>query len=150
MTVKIHIIAIGRMKSGPMLDIFNDYIKRNDWQIILHEMSTKFHSQSEEAAALIKKIPTQCKVIALDERGDTKTNSVQLSRKIQDWIDHGHHEIAFIIGGADGLDQTIRERSDYLLSFGRLTWPHMLVRVMLSEQIYRINSIIKNHPYHRE
>lgn len=150
MAVTFHIIAIGKMKSGAMSDLYHEYTKRTDWPVILHELTAKNPSSLEEAKVILAKIPDSAKVIALDERGKTPS-SIELSQKITQWVDHdGIQNIVFIIGGADGLDKSIRQRADYILSFGKLTWPHMLARTMLAEQIYRIRSIMKNHPYHRE
>jgi 23S rRNA (pseudouridine1915-N3)-methyltransferase len=149
MAITFHIIAIGKMKSGALSDLYSAYTKRLDWNVILHEVTSKTSSKSDEAKSLLAKIPEKARVIALDERGETPT-SIKLSRKIEQWVDAGTQDIAFIIGGADGLDQSIHQRADYLLSFGRLTWPHMMARAMLAEQLYRIRSIMKNHPYHRE
>lgn len=149
MAITFHIIAIGKMKSGALSDIYHDYTKRLDWPVKLHELTTKNPSSAEEAKALIAKIPDRSKVIALDERGQTIA-STALSQKVERWVENGTQDIVFIIGGADGLDESVRQRADTLLSFGKMTWPHMLARVMLAEQLYRIRSIMKNHPYHRE
>lgn len=149
MAITFHIIAIGKMKGGALSDLYKDYTKRLDWPVKLHEITTKNSTSAEEAKLLLDKIPEKAKIIALDERGAT-LSSVKLSKKVERWVESGNQDIAFIIGGADGLDQTIREKADFLLCFGQLTWPHMLVRVMLAEQLYRIRSIMKNHPYHRE
>ncbi len=149
MAPQFHIIAVGKMKPGPLLDLYNEYIKRIDWPVHLSEITIKSSLKHDEARELFSKIPDHAKVIALDEKGES-ISSINLSKQIGQWSDHGAQNIAFVIGGADGLDQLIFDRADLRLSFGRLTWPHMLVRVMLSEQIYRLRSILKNHPYHRE
>lgn len=149
MAITFHIIAIGKMKSGAMLDLYKDYTKRTDWPVVMHEVTTKSPLKSDEAKALIEKLPKDAKIIALDERGQTPS-SMTFSNTVQQWVDGGAQNIAFVIGGADGLDDSLLKWADYRLSFGRMTWPHMLVRVMLAEQIYRIRSIMKNHPYHRE
>ena len=88
-------------------------------------------------------------IVALDERGKD-LSSRQLADRIAGWRDDGIRDIVFLIGGADGLDGRVRERADLLLSFGRVTWPHMLMRGMLAEQIYRAQCILAGHPYHRD
>ena len=86
--------------------------------------------------------------MALDERGQM-LSSPELAQRIADWRDAGRQDLAFVIGGADGLVPALRDRADLALSFGRLVWPHMLVRVMLAEQIYRAATILSGSPYHR-
>jgi 23S rRNA (pseudouridine1915-N3)-methyltransferase len=87
--------------------------------------------------------------IVLDERGKPLT-SIEFAKKLEAWRDTGRREAMFLIGAADGHDEAIRDRADLLLSFGPATWPHLLVRVMLAEQLFRATSILANHPYHRE
>jgi 23S rRNA (pseudouridine1915-N3)-methyltransferase len=87
-------------------------------------------------------------LVALDERGQM-LSSPELAQRIADWRDAGRQDLAFVIGGADGLAPALRDRADLALSFGRLVWPHMLVRVMLAEQIYRAATILSGSPYHR-
>lgn len=151
--MRINIAAIGKFKNSSEKDIFHSYIKRIPWQVVLKESETKKHSTTDqmkeaEAALLLASIPKASKIIALDERGKDISSS-ELAGLIESWQNEGTGSVAFIIGGADGLSQTIRNKADFILSFGKLTWPHMLVRAMLAEQIYRIYSIISGHPYHR-
>ena len=94
-------------------------------------------------------IPHGAKVIVLDERGENM-KSLELAAKIENWQINGVSEICFLIGGADGHLQSTRDKADLLLSFGKLTLPHMLMRAVLTEQIYRVQTIISHHPYHRE
>ena len=94
-------------------------------------------------------IPAGAKVIVLDERGEN-LKSLELAARIEKWMLDGCSEICFLIGGADGHLQSTREKADMILSFGKLTLPHMLMRAVLSEQIYRVQTIIGHHPYHRE
>jgi 23S rRNA (pseudouridine1915-N3)-methyltransferase len=101
-----------------------------------------------EAELLSRAIPTGAAVVALDERGQMLT-SPDLAGRIAGWRDAGRADLAFVIGGADGLAPALRDRADLVLSFGRLVWPHMLVRVMLAEQIYRSATILSGSPYHR-
>ena len=97
----------------------------------------------------LSSIPYGAKVVVLDERGEN-LKSTELAKKISDWQINGVSDICFLIGGADGHIETTRKRADLLLSFGKLTLPHMLMRAVLSEQIYRLQTIISGHPYHRE
>ena len=98
---------------------------------------------------MARAIPAGALVVALDERGES-LSSRELAGRIGSWRDGGQSDIAFAIGGADGLDPSIRERAGLVLSFGRLTWPHQLARAMLAEQIYRAQQILAGHPYHRD
>lgn len=152
--MKIHIIAVGRAKRGPESSLYDHYISRMRWPVQLHEVEEKkrlsgAELKSREAELLLGVVPKGAVVIALDERGKA-VSSLELSTKIKSWEDQSRPEIAFVIGGADGLDEVVRNRADLTLNFGKLTWPHMLVRAMLAEQIYRVQQIHAGHPYHRE
>ena len=105
-------------------------------------------SMAAEAALLQKALPSGAVVVALDERGKVKT-SPEFANDLTRWRDDGRQDIAFIIGGADGIDPALRARVDAKLSFGKMVWPHMMVRVMLAEQLYRAASILAGSPYHR-
>ena len=94
-------------------------------------------------------LPANSVTVLLDERGKALASS-ELARILEDWRDSGKKEARFLIGGADGHSQAERERADLMLSFGPATWPHLLVRAMLAEQLFRATSILANHPYHRE
>lgn len=142
------VLAIGKCKkNSPEATIIAEYVKRSGWTIQIKE--TDNASQAEEAEFLQKSIPHGAKVIVLDERGEN-LKSLELAAKVEKWMADGCSEICFLIGGADGHLQSTRNRADLLLSFGKLTLPHMLMRAVLSEQIYRIQTIINHHPYHRE
>lgn len=146
--MKATIIAIGKCKKGsPEADIIAEYIKRSGWDLCVKEKDNS--TQKDEAEFLISSIPSGAKVIVLDERGENM-KSVELAAKIESWLNNGCSEICFLIGGADGHLQSTRDRADLLLSFGKLTLPHILMRAVLAEQIYRIQTIINHHPYHRE
>ena len=146
--MKAIIIAIGKCKkNSPEADIINEYIKRSGWQLTIKEKDNS--TQKDEAEFLQSSIPHGAKVIVLDERGEN-LKSTELAAKIADWQLAGTSEICFLIGGADGHLQSTRDRADLILAFGRLTMPHMLMRAVLTEQIYRIQTIIAGHPYHRE
>lgn len=142
------IIAIGKCKkNSPESAIIAEYIKRSGWTVTVKEMDNA--TQTAEAEFLQHSIPDGAKVIVLDERG-VNLKSLELAAKIENWMLAGCSEICFLIGGADGHLQSTRDKADLLLSFGKLTLPHMLMRAVLSEQIYRIQTIINHHPYHRE
>lgn len=101
-----------------------------------------------EAVLLRRALPTGSRVCAMDERGQT-WSSPEFSQKLAQWRDGGAQDVAFIIGGADGIDPALRSDAQDLMSFGPMVWPHMLVRVMLAEQLYRAASIEAGAPYHR-
>ena len=146
--MKTTIIAIGKCKkNSPEAAIINEYVKRSGWQLTIKEKDNS--TQKDEAEFLQSSIPHGAKVIVLDERGEN-LKSTELAAKIADWQLTGTSEICFLIGGADGHLQSTRDRADLILAFGRLTMPHMLMRAVLTEQIYRIQTIIAGHPYHRE
>ena len=146
--MKVTILAIGKCKkASPEAAIIAEYVKRSSWQVIIKEMDNA--SQEQEAKFLQDNIPAQAKVIILDERGEN-LKSLELARKIENWQVCGSSEVCFLIGGADGHLQSTRDKASLLLSFGKLTFPHMLMRAVLLEQIYRMQTIISGHPYHRE
>ena len=146
--MKATIIAIGKCrKNSPEKQLIDEYIKRSGWEVTIKEHDNA--SQEEEAKFLISSIPAGAKAVVLDERGENM-KSLELAAKAEKWMLDGCSEICFLIGGADGHLPSTRERADLLLSFGRLTLPHMLMRAVLAEQIYRIQTIINHHPYHRE
>lgn len=146
--MKALILAIGKCKkNSPEAAIIAEYIKRSSWEIIVKEKDNA--TQNEEATFLQANIPHNAKVIVLDERGENM-KSTELAAKIASWQLNGTSEICFLIGGADGHLQSTRDKADLILSFGKLTLPHMLMRAVLAEQIYRIQTIIAGHPYHRE
>lgn len=145
--MKITILAIGKCKKNSAeAGLIAEYIKRSAWKIEIKEHDNA--SKEQEAAFLQANIPAGAKVIVLDERGENMS-SVDLARKIEKWQTDGNSELCFLIGGADGHLQSTRDKADLLLSFGKLTLPHMLMRAVLAEQIYRMQTIIAGHPYHR-
>ncbi len=146
--MKVTILAIGKCKkNSPEAQIIAEYVKRSGWDIVIKEKDNS--TQDDEAAFLQAQIPSSAKVIVLDERGEN-LKSLELAKKIENWMINGVSELCFLIGGADGHLSSTRARADLLLSFGKLTFPHMLMRAVLAEQIYRVQSIIAHHPYHRE
>jgi 23S rRNA (pseudouridine1915-N3)-methyltransferase len=148
------ILAVGKARRGPEQDLFNLYAERMRPRPELIEVEDKRGGggaeglKGREAALLVERIPADAALVALDERG-SHLDSVALARQVEAWRLAGKGRVAWVIGGADGLDETLRARADLVLSFGRLTWPHMLVRAMLAEQLYRIETILSGHPYHR-
>ncbi|MBQ9271417.1 MAG: 23S rRNA (pseudouridine(1915)-N(3))-methyltransferase RlmH [Alphaproteobacteria bacterium] len=146
--MKATIIAIGKCKkNAPEATIIAEYIKRSCWDIVIKEQDNS--NQENEAKFLQNAIPHGAKVIVLDERG-VNISSIELAAKVENWLNNDCSEICFLIGGADGHLQSTRDKADLILSFGKLTLPHILMRAVLCEQIYRIQTIINHHPYHRE
>jgi len=146
--MKVYIIAIGKCKKNSAESIIiEEYIKRSNWDIIIKEKDNS--NQEDEAKFLLQSIPIGAKVIVLDERGEN-LKSQELAKKIENWQISGCSAICFLIGGADGHLEQTRNRADLVLSFGKLTLPHILMRAVLTEQIYRMQTIINGHPYHRE
>lgn len=155
--MRLHICAVGRMRAGPERELFDDYIRRADrtgralglGPAILSEVEDKKGGGSSAEAALLERaLPRGALRVALDERGALLT-SPRFARQIADWRDMGRGDLAFVIGGADGLAPDLRASMDFSLSFGAMVWPHMLARVMLAEQIYRATTILAGGPYHR-
>ncbi len=139
--MKLLILAIGKAKANsPEQQLYLDYTKRLPWKVDLRECKN-----DEEMLAAAKDYD---KIIALDESGKT-LSSQEFAGQIKNWQGQGNSSFAFIIGGADGLSAPAINAASLVWSFGRVTWPHMLVRCLLAEQLYRSYSIITNHPYHR-
>jgi 23S rRNA (pseudouridine1915-N3)-methyltransferase len=153
--MRIHIIAIGRARSGPEAALFKHYDDRvTQWPIILVEQDLRRRTAPDklaeaEAALLEKSIPDGAFVIAMDERGKQHT-SREFAQFLRGQQDEGRRDMAFLIGGADGLAASLREGADRVLSLGQATWPHLLIRGLLAEQIYRAQQIVVGHPYHRD
>lgn len=146
--MKIRIIAIGKLKNSPQLDLCDEYLKRMNWNVSIKEIDAgKASTSAIEAPLILKQIPENAMVVALDERGET-WSSPDFAKKIGQW-QLQTQELVFLIGGADGFAEEIRKKAKFLMSFGKQTWPHMMVRVMLLEQIYRAQQILAGHPYHR-
>jgi 23S rRNA (pseudouridine1915-N3)-methyltransferase len=144
---RIDIIAAGRMRAGPLASLYNEYKTRMVWPVNLIEVEGR--NAAEEHEKLAAKIDPRAYVFILDEKGRS-LRSQDFAAKLDKLGAEGRNHIQFVIGGADGLSDEMRKKADFLLSFGGQTWPHMLVRVMLMEQIYRARQIIAGHPYHRE
>lgn len=146
--MKIYILAIGKCKKGSPEDmLIKEYQKRLSWDLLIIEKENDL--KEKESAFLLSHIPNGAKVVVLDERGENMA-STTFAQKIENWRLSGVSEICFLIGGADGHTDAVRARADLILSFGKLTLPHMLIRAVLSEQIYRAQTILSGHPYHRQ
>ena len=117
------------------------YLKRISWQTKITELPDRGGAVPEPSANAV--------TVVLDERGEA-LSSMDFAKKLEGWRDTGRRETRFLIGAADGHDEDLRGKADLLLSFGPATWPHLLVRAMLAEQLFRATSILANHPYHRE
>ena len=137
----LHIVARGKIGRSPEADLVDRYLKRVAWPAKLTELPDR--------GGKIPDLSQGSVTIALDERGQALT-SVELAKKLEAWRDGGKREARFLIGAADGHEEAQRRSADLLLSFGPATWPHLLVRAMLAEQLFRATSILANHPYHRE
>jgi 23S rRNA (pseudouridine1915-N3)-methyltransferase len=150
--VKIALIAVGRARRDPAADLFDHYIGRIRATFDVREIAeakgnTAAERMEREAKAVLTAVPKGAYVIALDPRGQALASEAfaALLGRLNDEA----RPIAFLIGGADGFDEAVRATADMVLSFGVLTWPHLMVRVMLAEQIYRAETILAGHPYHR-
>ena len=155
--MRIAICAVGRMRAGPELSILEDYLERFERTgrglgfgpaRIIEVEDKKGGGMGAEAVLLQKALPAGAVLCCLDERGKPEA-SPDFAARLGRWRDGGASDLAFVIGGADGLDAGLRGQADHLLSFGKMVWPHMLVRVMLGEQLYRAASILAGSPYHR-
>lgn len=148
MSFHVTLIVVGRMKKkSSFLRLFDTYVERLTGKFTLIELEG--HNQADELQKIKDKIDDQANLIVLDEKGKTLP-SIELAQKLEHFQTQKNGTLQFVIGGADGLDDDLRQKADLVLSFGRMTWPHMLARVMLVEQIYRAQQILVNHPYHRE
>lgn len=151
--MRIVIAAVGRLRQGPEMALVETYRRRIHWPLSISEVEEKrplpaAERRKREAALLRAAIPDGAATVALDERGTAMT-SAQFATRLGAWQDEGVRDLAFVIGGADGLDPAMRETADLKISFGIMTWPHLMARCMLMEQIYRAQQILAGHPYHK-
>jgi 23S rRNA (pseudouridine1915-N3)-methyltransferase len=152
--MRVTIAAVGRDRSGPTRDLYEEYCRRCPWPIRLLEIAPRTagppeRRRAEEAERLSSAVPRDVVLIACDENGRA-LSSRAFATSIAAWQRQGRSELAFLVGGPDGLDPTLIERADLVLALGRMTWPHRLVRVLLAEQLYRAATILAGHPYHRD
>ncbi len=156
--MKITIACIGkagRAKHDAAQSLIESYRERLPWPVAIREVEDKKQGGSvaerkaREAALLLAAIPKGAVIVAMDERGKS-LSSRQFADQLAQWRDQGEQEVAFLIGGADGLDAALVARARLTLSLSAMTWPHLLARVMLLEQLYRAWSLQTGHPYHRD
>lgn len=155
--MRVHVCAVGRLRAGPERALTDDYYTRLDRTgrplglgpvAEIEVEDRKNLGMSAEAVLLERAIPTGAFIVAMDERGKI-LSSPDFAAQLARWRDAGRQDVAFVIGGADGIDPSLRARADFAISFGAMVWPHMLVRVMLAEQLYRAATILGGGPYHR-
>ncbi|MCR9127474.1 MAG: 23S rRNA (pseudouridine(1915)-N(3))-methyltransferase RlmH [Rhodobacteraceae bacterium] len=155
--MRVHICAVGRLRAGPERDLIDDYLARFDRTgrglrlgpaTVSEVEDRKGGGMAAEADLLRRALPRGGLICALDERGQTMT-SPDFAARLARARDDGISDMAFVIGGADGMDRGLRAEADLALSFGRMVWPHILIRVMLAEQLYRAATILAGGPYHR-
>jgi 23S rRNA (pseudouridine1915-N3)-methyltransferase len=153
----MHLVAVGRLRAGPERDLVADYFQRFDrtgrplglGPVLEHEVEDKKNlGPAAEAELLARAVPAGAFLVTLDERGRLMS-SPEFASQLARWRDAGRQDVAFVIGGADGIDPALRARADASVSFGLMVWPHMMVRVMLAEQLYRAATILSGGPYHR-
>ena len=152
--MRVTIAAVGRDRSGPTRGLFADDCRRCPWPVNLVEVPPRTAALlerrlAEEADRLSSAVSRDAVRITLDENGRNLTSRALASR-IRAWQERGRAELAFLIGGPDGLDPALIQNADLVLALGRMTWPHRLVRVLLAEQLYRAGTILTGHPYHRD
>ena len=136
----LHIVARGKIGRSSEAELVDRYLKRIAWPTKLTERSERAPSLPAQSGSI---------TVLLDEKGKA-LSSMELAKKLEQWRDSGTREVRFVIGAADGHSDDERSDADLLLSFGPATWPHLFVRAMLAEQLFRATSILANHPYHRE
>ena len=155
--MRVHLVAVGRLRAGPERDLVDDYVQRFDrtgrplglGPLVEHEVEDKKNlGMAGEAELLARAVPAGSVLVTLDERGKLMS-SPEFAAQLARWRDGGRQDVAFVIGGADGIDPNLRAKTDASVSFGAMVWPHMLVRVMLAEQLYRAATILGGGPYHR-
>jgi len=137
----LHIVARGRIGRGPEAELVERYAKRLAWPFRMTELP--------DTGGKMPAVDPGTRIVMLDETGEI-LGSRDFATRLEKWRDRGVRETRFLIGAADGFDDAQRGAADLLLSFGRATWPHLLARAMLAEQLWRATSILANHPYHRE
>ena len=155
--MRLHVCAVGRLRAGPERVLTDDYYVRFDrtgrplglGPVLEHEVEDKRGGgMAAEADLVARAVPAGAVLVTLDERG-RMMSSPDFAAMLVKWRDGGRQDVAFVIGGADGIDPGLRARAEASVSFGAMVWPHMLVRVMLAEQLYRAATILAGGPYHR-
>ena len=151
--MKIWLAAVGRARAGAARDLYDEYARRMTWPLALKEVEVRKRASPAElkrleAELLLAAVPNAAMIVALDERG-TALSSEKFADRLGAWRDGGVADVAFLIGGADGHGEAVGKRADLMLALGPMTWPHLMVRAMLAEQLYRAQQILAGHPYHR-
>jgi 23S rRNA (pseudouridine1915-N3)-methyltransferase len=151
--VKLTIAAIGRAGRGPERDLYEHYAGRVRWPLTLRELEEKRKLPAaemikREGELLLAAVPDRAVLVALDRRGKV-LDSEGFAQRLERWRDDSVNDVAFLIGGADGHGEPLLKKAALILSFGAMTWPHLLARAMLTEQIYRAQQLLAGHPYHR-
>lgn len=151
--MKIILLCVGTLKTGPEKDLLDQYRTRLSWPFEMREVICRKSGSSDQIKAwegdlLLQAVESDSLVIGLDERG-TPLTSLEFAQTLENYRNEGIKSLTFVIGGADGFSEPVRNRCQRLISFGRMTWPHLLVRGLLVEQIYRAQQILIGHPYHR-
>jgi 23S rRNA (pseudouridine1915-N3)-methyltransferase len=154
--MRIAIIGVGKWKAGPERDLFAEYAGRLSWTVTLREVEEHrkvppAQLMAREGELLLAALPKPSSglfTVALDRRGKA-LSSEELAHHLRQWRDGGVDNLVFLIGGSHGLSLAVRQKADFILSFGSMTWPHLLVRALLAEQLYRAHAILSGHPYHR-
>jgi 23S rRNA (pseudouridine1915-N3)-methyltransferase len=139
--MRLHIVARGKIGRSPEAELVERYVKRISWDVKISELP--------DQGGKPPKMQGVTKIIAMDEAGENWT-SKKFANLLSSWRDDGAREARFLIGAADGLSAEERASADHFFSFGKATWPHMMARAMLAEQLFRATAIIAGHPYHRE
>ncbi len=151
--MKLLIAAIGRAARGPERDLYDHYAARIRWPLALRELEEKRKLPPaqmilRESKLLLDAVPAKAVLVALDRRGKV-LDSEAFAGRLAHWRDNSVSDIAFLIGGADGHTESLLKKAALVLSFGAMTWPHLLARAMLAEQLYRAQQLLAGHPYHR-
>jgi 23S rRNA (pseudouridine1915-N3)-methyltransferase len=139
--VLLHIVARGRIGRGPEAELIDRYLKRVGWPTKITELP--------DSGGKVPPVDPGTRIVMLDEKG-RDLPSMAFATQLGRWRDDGVRETRFLLGAADGFDDAQRAQADLLLAFGRATWPHLMARAMLAEQLWRATSILSGHPYHRE
>lgn len=150
--MKITVITVGKSRKSKYADLLKEYSGRIRWNLEIQEIESRSPSpqiqQKEECEKILSLLQSDKYVIAMDQRGKS-ISSPDFANKINQLQNEAIPHIVFVIGGSEGLNEEIRNRANFLMSFGHQTWPHMLARTMLLEQIYRAQQILSGHPYHK-
>ena len=151
--MRLLIAAVGRARGSAAAALYDEYARRLPWPLELREVEVRQalpspRLKAREAELLLAAVPKGARIVALDETGRT-FDSAGFAALLGAWRDEGVTQTAFLLGGADGHDASVQRAAHQMLSLGAMTWPHLLARAMLAEQLYRAWSILNGHPYHR-